>query len=348
MNIEITSGCTESRGPPPSLRPTVIVPSRWLKMSVNSDNSCVLLSAKDARTSCIFPPADEKDDIPKVGDDSVLEMLSYSKFSDLETWLCMPSDLLLPRTLDSNLTSSPTLSSSHISIHSSYLSAMSSPSPASSLRLSTCSEPGDTEKLFSLLSSSVGKEEMFLSTPYLPILSSTPAAVSEQSSKSSAANSSSQSSVNVKKRRRLAASPGGLHWNSAGSLQRDFSSADPLPSEAGVGAKGPGCKIRAVPIRGVGGATPEWAGEKGVLTKSVSCDGAQLKLLSRLDRGCRKLRGIQSLGTTGRYDCKKRTNSKISRLAQRWNRTPTRDDLIRHLKPPDHTGTPRSSLSLDR
>ncbi|XP_024141286.1 ankyrin repeat and fibronectin type-III domain-containing protein 1 [Oryzias melastigma] len=317
-------------------------------MSVNSDNSCVLLSAKDARTSCIFPPADEKDDIPKVGDDSVLEMLSYSKFSDLETWLCMPSDLLLPKTLDSNLTSSPTLSSSHISIHSSYLSAMSSPSPASSLRLSTCSEPGDTEKLFSLLSSSVGKEEIFLSTPYLPIMSSTPAAVSEQSSKSSAANSSSQSSVNVKKRRRLAASPGGLHWNCAGSLQRDFSSADPLPSEAGVGAKGPGCKIRAVPIRGVGGATPEWAGEKGVLTKSVSCDGAQLKLLSRLDRGCRKLRGIQSLGTTGRYDCKKRTNSKISRLAQRWNRTPTRDDLIRHLKPPDHTGTPRSSLSLDR
>lgn len=81
-----------------------------------------------------------------------------------------------------------------------------------------------------------------------------------------------------------------------GSLQRDFSSADPLPSEAGVGAKGPGCKIRAVPIRGVGGATPEWAGEKGVLTKSVSCDGAQLKLLSRLDRGCRKLRGIQVSG----------------------------------------------------
>lgn len=79
----------------------------------------------------------------------------------------------------------------------------------------------------------------------------------------------------------------------AGSLQRAFSSADPFPSEAGVGAKRPGCKMRALPIRGVGGATPEWAGEKPVLTKSISCDGAQLKLLSRLDRGCRKLRGIQ-------------------------------------------------------
>ncbi|XP_023805579.1 uncharacterized protein LOC105353815 [Oryzias latipes] len=277
-------------------------------MSENSDNSCVLLSAKDSRASCIFPATEEKDNIPKSGDDSVLEMLSFSKFSDLETWLCMPSDLLLPRSLDSSLTSSQSLSSSHVSIHSSYLPAMSSPSPASSLRLSTCSEPGDTDKLFreyTFLSSSVGKEDMFLSTPFLPNMSSTPSAVSEQSSKPSAPDSTSRSSVIIKKRRRLAASPGGLHWNSAGSLQRAFSSADPFPSEAGVGAKRPGCKMRALPIRGVGGATPEWAGEKPVLTKSISCDGAQLKLLSRLDRGCRKLRGIQSLGTTGRYDCKK-------------------------------------------
>lgn len=74
---------------------------------------------------------------------SVLEMLSYSKFSDLETWLCMPSSLLLPRSLDSTRTSSASSSSSHGSNHSSPPISSSS-SPASNSRRSTCSEPGET------------------------------------------------------------------------------------------------------------------------------------------------------------------------------------------------------------
>lgn len=41
----------------------------WLKMSVDSDNSFVLLSSRDSRTSCIFQTADEKDDIPGVGEE---------------------------------------------------------------------------------------------------------------------------------------------------------------------------------------------------------------------------------------------------------------------------------------
>ncbi|KAG8009234.1 hypothetical protein GBF38_014681 [Nibea albiflora] len=116
-------------------------------MSVDSDNSCVLLSSRDSRTSCIFQTADEKDDIPGVGEESVLEMLSYSKFSDLETWLCMPSSLLLPRALDSTRTSSfsSNSSSSHASNHSSppISSSSSSSSPAFNSRRSTCSETGE-------------------------------------------------------------------------------------------------------------------------------------------------------------------------------------------------------------
>ncbi|TDG97661.1 hypothetical protein EPR50_G00210170 [Perca flavescens] len=107
-------------------------------MSVDSD--CVLLSSRDSRTSCLFPNEDEKDEVP--GEESVLEMLSYSKFSDLETWLCMPSSLLLSRALDSTrASSSSSSSSSHASNHSSSSSSSSSP-PASDSRRSTCSDPG--------------------------------------------------------------------------------------------------------------------------------------------------------------------------------------------------------------
>ncbi|GLD57799.1 uncharacterized protein AKAME5_000998900 [Lates japonicus] len=135
---------------PPSPDPSQI----WLKMSVDSDNSCVLLSSRDSRTSCVFQTADEKDDLPGVGEESVLEMLSYSKFSDLETWLCMPSSLLLPRVLDSTRTSSASSSSSnssssHASNHSSnsppVSSSSPSSSPASNSRRSTCSEPGEAD-----------------------------------------------------------------------------------------------------------------------------------------------------------------------------------------------------------
>eukprot|EP00064_Thunnus_orientalis_P022571 superscaffoldBa00007726_g22777 len=41
------------------------------------------------------------------------------------------------------------------------------------------------------------------------------------------------------------------------------------------------------------------------------------------------------------------SDSKISRLAQKWNQRPAGDALIKDLKPLFYTGFPRSSLSLD-
>ncbi|XP_041829932.1 uncharacterized protein ankfn1 isoform X2 [Melanotaenia boesemani] len=317
-------------------------------MSMDSDNSCVLLSSRDSRTSCIFQTADEKDEIPGVGEESVLEMLSYSKFTNLETWLCMPSSLLLPRTLDfiHLSSSSSNLSSSHASNHSSNSPPMSSSSsPASNSRRSTCSEPAEIDRSAegesTFLMPPLGRG-VFQSTPHLPFFSSTPAAATP------AGDSASQSSGGVRKRRRLAASPGGLHWNSAGSVQRDFWSPDRSPA-AGGGARGAGEGVKRLPLSEVGGATPVWTSDRQVLRKSVSADEQhRLKLLSRLERGRRKLRNIHSLGTTGRYDGSKKSDSKIYRLAQRWNQRPAGDGLIRDLKPFYYSGIPRSSLSLDR
>ncbi|XP_076616278.1 ankyrin repeat and fibronectin type-III domain-containing protein 1 isoform X2 [Chaetodon auriga] len=370
-------------------------------MSVDSENSCVLLSSRDSRTSCIFQTADEKDDIPGVGEESVLEMLSYSKFSDLETWLCMPSSLLLPRAPDSTRTSSTsTSSSSHASNHSSPPISSSS-SPASNSRRSTCSEPGEadtplrsSERESTFLTPALGKEMPFLTTSLLPILSSTPAAAA-LSSGTSAGDSPSHSGVSIRKRRRLAASPGGLHWNSAGSVQRDFWSPDLSPVSVGSTAGGGGA--RSLPLADGGG--PAWTSDRAALRKTVSVDdrllqpsdGEQphLRLLSRLERGRKKLRNIRSLGTASRYDGRKKylrltpgrfmergrlcgrclvdmdrgqhgrlwpliryhktlSDSKISRLAQRWNQRPAGDALIKDLKPLFYTGIPRSSLSLDR
>ncbi|XP_026172292.1 ankyrin repeat and fibronectin type-III domain-containing protein 1 [Mastacembelus armatus] len=337
-------------------------------MSMDSDNSCVLLSSRDSRTSCVFQTADEKDDIPAGGEESVLEMLSYSKFSDLETWLCMPSSLLLPRALDSTCTSSSssTTSSSHASNHYSNSPPISSSSsPASNSRRSVCSEPGETDTLLrsseresSFLTPGLGKELPFLSSPLLPILSSTPAA-SVLSSGTPAANATCQSNVSIRKRRRLAASPGGLHWNSAGSVQRDFWSPDPSPGLRGSAAAGRGGRrgARSLPLAEGGGASPAWANDRAGLRKTASVDDRllqpaggekrHLRLLSRLERGRKNLRNIHSLGTTGRYDTRKKSDSKISRLAQRWNQAPTGDALIKDLKPLFYAGIPRSSLSLD-
>lgn len=43
-----------------------------------------------------------------------------------------------------------------------------------------------------------------------------------------------------------------------------------------------------------------------------------------------------------------RSDSRISRLAQRWNQRPAGDALIKDLKPLLYPGSPRSSVSLDR
>lgn len=57
---------------------------------------------------------------------------------------------------------------------------------------------------------SLGKDVQFVSTPLLPITTSTPAAAS--------AGAAHRSRAGTRKRRRLAASPGGLHWNAAGEV----------------------------------------------------------------------------------------------------------------------------------
>ncbi|XP_054455132.1 uncharacterized protein DDB_G0271670-like [Anoplopoma fimbria] len=225
-------------------------------MSVDSDNSFVLLSSRDSRTSCVFQSEDEKDDIPGVGEESVLEMLSYSKFSNLETWLCMPSSLLLPRAPDSTRTSSSSSSSSHASNHSSHSQpSSSSSSPASNCRRSSCSDLGETdtplrssESDSTFLTPALEKEMPFLATSLLPILSSTPAEAGASTSSLAAGGG-----VSVRKRRRrLAASPGGLHWNSAGFLQRDFWSPDRSPVSGGNTTAGGG-GARSLPLAEGGG-----------------------------------------------------------------------------------------------
>ncbi|XP_053709169.1 ankyrin repeat and fibronectin type-III domain-containing protein 1 isoform X1 [Synchiropus splendidus] len=155
-------------------------------MSLDSKTSGLLLS--DPRTSCLFQTADEKDDT--TGDESVLEMLSSSKFTDLESWLCMPSLLLLPSVLDSS--------------HSSSCSSLSStPSPAS--RHSICSETVDGARFPDL--------STLTNTPR-PLLSSTPFLSSYPPS---------HGGSSIRKRRRLAASRGGLHLSASDSLHRDSS-----------------------------------------------------------------------------------------------------------------------------
>ncbi|XP_051928332.1 uncharacterized protein ankfn1 isoform X1 [Hippocampus zosterae] len=290
----------------------------WLKMSMDSENSCVLLSSRDSRISCVFQAADDKDDDAQAtGEESVLEMLSCSKFSDLETWLCMPSSLLLPRLLDSTRTLS---------------SSSSSLSCASNCRRSTCSDAGTADRTpergAAFLAPPLGKETPFL----LPILSSTPNAAS--------------AAVSIRKRRRLAASPGGLHWKSTGSLQ------SPDPGKEEEEESGPGDLARGRrPARGGG------AGERPPVRKTLSVDeqllrpaGAEqhhFKLLGRLERGRKKLCNNHSLGTLNRYDSKKKSDSKLSRLAQRWNqRAAAGDALIQDLQ--FYTGLPGASRSLDR
>ncbi|XP_077594883.1 ankyrin repeat and fibronectin type-III domain-containing protein 1 isoform X1 [Stigmatopora nigra] len=302
-------------------------------MSMDSEYPCCLISSRDSRTSCVFPAADEKDDIQSVGEESVLEMLTCSKFADLETWLCMPSALLLPRLLD------PTRSSSSLSL-------------ASNHRHSTCSDAGrdesrTPERSAAFLAPALGKESPFLATPLLPILSSTPHAA--------AAALVSPGAVSIRKRRRLAASPGGLHL-STGSLHQHFWSPDPDEEQE----DGPvGQLTRSQHLTKGSGSSRSWTGERATLRKTLSVDDRllqqssaeqrHLKLLTRLERGRKKLRNIHSLGTPSRYDSRKKSDSKLSRLAQRWNqRAAAGDALIKDLKPLFYTGIPHSSLSLDR
>lgn len=76
-----------------------------------------------------------------------------------------------------------------------------------------------SDKESTSLTSALGKEIPFLATALVPVLTSTPAAA-QLSSGTPAGDSTSQKAVRTRKRRRLAASPGGLHWNSAGEKRR--------------------------------------------------------------------------------------------------------------------------------
>ncbi|KAM9773622.1 ankyrin repeat and fibronectin type-III domain-containing protein 1 isoform 4-T4 [Syngnathus typhle] len=255
----------------------------WAKMSVDSENTRPLSSSRDSRISCVFRAADDKDDddVQAVGEESVLEMLSCSKLLDLETWLCMPSSLLLPRLLDSARAPSP-----------------------SSAHSRTAERAAAT-----------GQETPYPMSP--PVLSSTPAAA-----------------VSIGKRRRLAAGPGGLRWKSAGSLL----SSEPDEEEEDGPAQG--ARGRR-PARGGGAA------ERAAVRKTLSADERLLRPAGTERRHLKLLRNIHSLGTPSRFDSRKKSDGKLSRLAQRWNRRAAAGDvLIQDLE--FYTGISHTSLSLDR
>ncbi|XP_063044914.1 ankyrin repeat and fibronectin type-III domain-containing protein 1 [Engraulis encrasicolus] len=407
---------------------------RWLRMSCESESRA---------SSCVFQTAEERDEIPGMGDDSVLEMLSYSKFSDLEAWLCMPSTLF-PRT-QSSWTLSPLTSDGEgegdtqpdnrscdkSSANQAHLSERSSPSP-----------PSPTSSLLSPPSSLLSPSSSLLSPPS-PIspstrmspLTSTPATSSSSSSSSSStlnstttalassllSSSSTTSSSSTpllsssllssstpllsssllssstppltsssrgsgRKRRRLAASPGGLHWDASGAVLRDYERSDGGRSGGGVrivvgtanhshlssssSPSSPPFIYRSSPPSSppcvYSSTSTSSSGAPGVeagvrtnlpVRKALSVDDSLLlcpphhphqRILTRLDKGRKKLRNIHSLGSTGRYEPRKKSDSKIQRLAQRLNRHGD-GALIREFRPLLFLpGTPGTSQSLDR
>nr|XP_055031561.1 ankyrin repeat and fibronectin type-III domain-containing protein 1 isoform X1 [Misgurnus anguillicaudatus] len=312
-----------------SLSPEPENKEKWLKMSYETEKTC-LLAPQESRISCGYHTANEKYEIPGMGEDSVLEMLSYSKFTDLETWLCMPSTLL-PRSRDSF---------------------------CSMLQSSRDSKTGDTSKE----SRPLEKESIHLSqerkTHHLPPSPILPVSASPQSSEPLRTTStplpkptrdSCQGAVGVRKRRRLAASPGGLHWDASGSVLRDYDRGETSSLS----------EVKRYP-RTVGSErpVPELWRDRAALRKTISVDDRFLqqtprehhRLLSRLERGKKKLRNIHSLGATGRYETNQnRSDSKISRLAQRLNQRQSDAALIKDFRPLFLlTGSSGSSQSLDR
>uniref|UniRef100_W5LEH6 Ankyrin repeat and fibronectin type III domain containing 1 n=1 Tax=Astyanax mexicanus TaxID=7994 RepID=W5LEH6_ASTMX len=303
---------------------------RWLKMSYETEKTCLLLP-QESRASCVFHTADEKDEIPGMGEDSVLEMLSYSKFMDLETWLCMPSTLL-PRTLESTCSASPLSSSSDSADTDTGLLERDSSPPFSNHSLER-------------------QNRLLPPSPILPVSVPPPSPVALRTTSTPVLNpsrDSCQGGVSHRKRRRLAASPGGLHWNASGSVLRDY--------ERGEVACVSQVKRIPKPVDSERPRTELW-GDKVTLRKTVSVDDTLLRqtprehhrLLSRLERGKKKLRNIHSLGTTGRYETCKKPESKISRLTQRLNQRHSDAALIKDFRPLlFFSGSSGSSLSLDR
>ncbi|XP_051968903.1 ankyrin repeat and fibronectin type-III domain-containing protein 1-like [Xyrauchen texanus] len=303
---------------------------KWLKMSYETEKT-YLLAPQECRTSCGFHTADEKYEIPGMGEDSVLEMLSYSKFSDLETWLCMPSTLL-PRSRDSVCSMSPP---SHES-DTGDTDKESRPLEKESIHLSQCQER---------------RTHLLPPSPLLPV-SASPQSIAPLRTTSTPlpkpTRDSCQGGVSVRKRRRLAASPGGLHWDASGSVLRDHDQGETLTlSEVK-------CFPQSVDSES---PVPELWRQRAALRKTISVDDSFLqqtprehhRLLSRLERGKKKLQNIHSLGATGRYETHKKSESKISRLTQRLNQRQNDAALIKDFRPLFFiTGSPGSSQSLDR
>ncbi|XP_076855664.1 ankyrin repeat and fibronectin type-III domain-containing protein 1 isoform X2 [Brachyhypopomus gauderio] len=306
---------------------------RWLKMSYDTEKTCLLLP-QETRASCVFHTADEKDEIPGMGEDSVLEMLSYSKFMDLETWLCMPSSLL-PRSLESTCSASP---------------------------LSCDGDSGDTDSSKPLQRDSIYQNHAHQRennpsppSPILPATVAPKAPVAQRTTSTPLLKSGTgvgQGGVSYRKRRRLAASPGGLHWNASGSVLRDYDRREAACSRQVKRTPKP-----AAPVRSTASSGAELWGDGVGLRKTVSVDDSLLqqtprdphhRLLSRLERGKKKLRNIHSLGATGRYETRTKSESKISRLAQRINQRQSNAAVIRDFRPLLFSATPGSSQSLDR
>ncbi|XP_048871521.1 ankyrin repeat and fibronectin type-III domain-containing protein 1 isoform X2 [Brienomyrus brachyistius] len=279
-------------------------------MSLETDKKCFHVP-NEQRTSCVFQAIEEKEEIPGMGEDSVLEMLSYSKFTDLETWLCMPSTLL-PRSLEATRVTSPPL---------------------------THTGTADVERKSRCLDG----EAVFLSTSAQSL---SPVLVASSTPRSAhTPRGSSQGAVSVRKRRRVAASPGGLHWNSSGSLQRDYDTAETLPVPGPKRSSKSNTGHRAVPLG---------ESQKAALKKSISVDDRLLQqqererhnLLTRLERGKIKLRNLHSLGSTGRYETRKKSESRISRLTQKLSQKQN-DVLIKDFRPFFLVAPPGTSQSLD-
>ncbi|XP_060796049.1 ankyrin repeat and fibronectin type-III domain-containing protein 1 isoform X4 [Neoarius graeffei] len=257
---------------------------RWFNMAYETEKTCLLIP-RESRASCVFHTADEKDEIPGIGEDSVLEMLSYSKFMDLESWLCMPSTLL-PRSLDSTCSASPQSTDSDSGdAETSRPPERKSVYLNHSLERESCHVPPSPTVPVSV-------------TPLAPQTSSTPAP--------KPGTHSCKESASIRKRRRLAASPGGLHWNASGSVLREYERGE------AAGAS----QVKRVP-KPYESATPgaELRGDRAALRKCVSVDDSLLQrtptepgtLLSRLERGKKKVRNIYSLGETGRYETHKKS-----------------------------------------
>ncbi|XP_067286236.1 ankyrin repeat and fibronectin type-III domain-containing protein 1 isoform X2 [Pseudorasbora parva] len=311
-----------------SLSPEPENKEKWLKMSCETEKSC-LLAPQELQTPYGCHTANEKYEIPGMGEDSVLEMLSYSKFSDLETWLCMPSNLL-PRSRDS-------------------VCSMLPPSPEND-NGDTYKETRPPENESSHMSQCQERKTHLLPpSPLLPV-SASPHSSSPLRTTSTPlpkpTGDSCHGGVSVRKRRRLAASPGGLHWDASGSVLRDHDRGETSSLS----------EVKRFP-RNSESRVPEPWSDRVALRKTISVDDRLLqqtpsehhRLLSRLERGKKKLRNINSLGVTGRYETHKKSESRISRLAQRLNQRQNDAALIKDFRPLFLlSGSPGSSQSLDR